>query len=169
MHVFAHNGDLPEVGRRFRGTLDRPVGDTDSERAFCALIGEVRGLWRKRPRGPSVDERLDLVARFAAVLRPFGPANFLFADGEVLFAHGHRRTHEDGAAPRPPGLYLLRRICAEEPAALRAGGVTIGSRVAPQEVILVASVPLTEEDWVPLAEGEVVAAAGGRVVARAAP
>ncbi|WP_198648492.1 Asr1405/Asl0597 family protein [Cyanothece sp. BG0011] len=33
-----------------------------------------------------------------------------------------------------------------------------------QEVLLVASVPLTKENWIPLAEGEIQAIANGRVL-----
>lgn len=44
--VFAHNGNL--VGIRHAGSLAfdryRPVGTTDSEPAFCALLEWVHGL-----------------------------------------------------------------------------------------------------------------------------
>ena len=38
--VFAHNGDLKDFHPRLHGAF-RPVGDTDSERAFCWLMQEL--------------------------------------------------------------------------------------------------------------------------------
>ena len=147
-HLFAHNGMLPgiERDRRFRARWTRPVGETDSEHAFCALIDRMRPLW---DRGvPSLGERLEEIVAFADELRTLGPANFLYSDGELIFAHGHRRRRDDDTIA-PPGLHVLCRQCIERDA---------------QEVALVASVPLTSERWRPLAEGEVVVLHAGRVI-----
>ena len=38
-----------------------------------------------------------------------------------------------------------------------------------QEILLLASVPLTDEQWTPLPEGELVVLDGGRVVDRRGP
>jgi len=38
--VFAHNGDLKDYAPRLHGNF-RPVGDADSERAFCWLMQEL--------------------------------------------------------------------------------------------------------------------------------
>ena len=148
IHVFAHNGLLPgiEHDRRFRARWTRPVGDTDSEHAFSALIDRMRPLWDRGT--PLLSDRLDEVVAFAEELRTLGPANFLYSDGEVIFAHGHRRR-SDGGAIEPPGLHVLCRRCVEHGA---------------QEVALVASVPLTDERWRALEEGEVIVLRGGRVV-----
>jgi glutamine amidotransferase len=145
MHLFAHNGDLDMARLRARMPLARfhPVGDTDSEYAFCALLD------RLRVPAP-LHERLDVVAQFAAALRALGPANFLYSDGDALFVHGHKRRHRAGASAAPPGLHLLCRRCAPG-----------------QQVVLAASVPLTNEPgWQPLAEGELVVAQRGGIVAR---
>ncbi|MDP2370573.1 hypothetical protein [Rhodoferax sp.] len=48
-----------------------------------------------------------MVAQFAADLRPLGPANFLYADAEVLFAHGNRCIHPVSGWIEPPGLFRL--------------------------------------------------------------
>lgn len=49
-----------------------------------------------------------IVTRFAADMRALGPANFLYADSDVLFAHGHRRIQAGGEIA-PPGLWHLQR------------------------------------------------------------
>jgi predicted glutamine amidotransferase len=165
MHLFAHNGDLD--GARLRAALPlgahRPVGETDSEYALCALLELLRPLWRPAAAAPAPEARLAVIARFAAELRALGPANFLYADGDAVFAHGHRRKHADGM--RPPGLHVLCRRCAgEHDGAFAAEGLRIESDAAPQEVVLLASVPLTSgEPWRALAEGEILVARGGRI------
>ena len=152
VHLFAHNGMLPGIERDARFAVDgnKPVGDTDSEHAFCALLDRLRPLWREGV--PPLADRLAAVTAFAADLRALGPANFLYSDGDVIFAHGHRRRTDRGAI-EPPGLHVLCRRCVEGDGA--------------QEVVLVASVPLSPEPWRPLAEGEVIVLRHGRVLERA--
>jgi predicted glutamine amidotransferase len=120
MHVFAHNGDLDRA--RLHASLapgcERPVGESDSEYAFCALLARMRAAWTGAGP-PPIEERLGLLTAFAAELRALGPANFLYADGDAVFAHGHERTQPGGAhrTARPaharaavrPGGRLLRR------------------------------------------------------------
>ncbi len=164
MHVFAHNGMLLGVERLFGQSPPRfrPVGETDSEIAFCALLDRLAPLWRDEPA--TVTERHAEVRRFAQELRALGPANFLYCDGEILFAHGHRRKQADGAIAWP-GLHLLTRRCAIDRDALPASGVDIASPSGPQVLTLFASVPLSDEGWKPVGEGDVVAAAAGELIA----
>lgn len=168
MHAFAHNGQLtgiaqaePLAARRFR-----PVGQTDSELAFCALLERLRPLWRPALDAPAAEAVLDLLAGFAAELRALGPANFLYTDGQTLFAHGHRRTQGDGQIA-PPGLHMLTRSCETDAESLQAHGLDIGHDG--QQITLLASVPLSDEAWQPLAEGELVAIQDGRLLARRQP
>ena len=89
----------------------RPIGQTDSERAFCALLARMRTLWEEAELS-SLEARMSLLASFAVDLRTLGPANFLYADGDALFAHGHRRRQRAGGRAEPPGLWVLQRHCA---------------------------------------------------------
>lgn len=169
MHVFAHNGDLDAARLRTRLTVGayRPVGDTDSEYAFCALLEDLRLAWNAEGGRPPLATRLAIVAGFAATIRALGPANFIYTDGDALFAHGHRRMH-GSEGPRPPGLHVLCRHCTQATASFEAEGLSIHSTPVEQDVVLFASVPLTTEPgWQPLAEGEVVVAHAGRIAARA--
>jgi len=165
VHVFAHNGTLAgiEGDARFAAGRFRRVGDTDSEHAFCALLERLAPLWEAGE--PQLDARLAELVRFAAQLRELGPANFLYSDGAVVFAHAHRRHHADGAI-RPPGLHVLCRTCkaGDDGVALAAVSLPHDAR---QEVALVASVPLSDERWEALPEGALVALQAGRVIARA--
>lgn len=166
IHVFAHNGELSGIERRrdFLPGRFRPVGDTDSEWGFCSLLDRLDDLWMAAGGClPPLSERLKAVAAFAGELREFGPANFLYADGDALFAHAHRRIQADGHEG-PPGLHLLERSGDEPPADLATSGVKLTS--VRQETVLLASVPLTDEPWQPLPEGEVVVIMNGAVVGR---
>jgi len=165
MHVFAHNGHVPDIRglSEYHGDSFRPIGGTDSEIAFCALLERLRPLWLEHDATPDLAARLEVVADFAQGLGRFGPANFLYCDGEVLFAHGHRRKQANGEY-EPPGLHWLHRQCARKDLLAETSGVSVTS--TKQDVILVASVPLTAEAWEPFREGEVVAISGGKVVSR---
>jgi len=160
-HTFAHNSDLAGIEQDAHMTAEtyRPVGETDSERAFCALFERLRPLWEAQTP-PDVQARLRVIEPFAAESRHLGPANFLYCDGDALFAHADRRYQADGVI-RPPGLWRLTRRC-EAGGELSAEGLRIEAHGAEQEVTLFASVPLTAENWVPLARGEMVVTQAGR-------
>ncbi|HEX5631933.1 MAG TPA: class II glutamine amidotransferase, partial [Gemmatimonadales bacterium] len=81
--VFAHNGTVKNV-RRFEVGRFQPVGSTDSEYAFCALLYRLE---RQFPRWPgSGPELWQAVARHAAAIGRAGTFNFLLGDGRHLFA-----------------------------------------------------------------------------------
>jgi glutamine amidotransferase len=166
IHLFAHNGDLEQIAAAHDLELgvDRPIGETDSEVAFCTLLARVRPLWNNGPEAPSLEKRTAVVADFARTLRPFGPANFIYFDGDVLFLHGHRRKHDNEEEPRTPGLNLLCRSCAVDGSDFRAEGLEITGDN--QHVVLAASVPLTDEPWQPFAEGEIVVVRAGEIIGR---
>ncbi len=163
MHVFAHIGNLVGIERAGNLAFDRyrPVGTTDSEHAFCALLERLHGLW-SRASPPPLPERRVVIAEFAADLRKLGPANFLYADGDILFAHGHRRIQSTNGRVAPPGLCLWSCHCTDPDEPVHASGVTVAPGF--QEMVLVASVPLTGEVWRPLEEGELVVVSGGRLL-----
>jgi predicted glutamine amidotransferase len=169
MHVFAHNGNLPGIddSETLKPGPYRLIGQTDSELAFCALLARQRALWTG-DAVPSLDARASLLATFAADLRPLGPANFLYADGDALFAHGHRRIQGGTGRIAPPGLWLLQRHCEPgDPAPDCGGGVAIGT--GERSVVLIASVPLSDDAWRPLSEGELVMARNGEVLTQRLP
>jgi predicted glutamine amidotransferase len=166
MHVFAHNGDLDRAGLARWDTPEgfRPVGETDSEQAFCALLERLRPLWQGAGGLPEIERRRRVVAAFAQELRTLGPANFIYADGDALFAHGHRRIQVGGGI-RPPGLHALCRSCDAGAADVDAPGLRIVPTQHDGAQWLVASVPLTADaGWRALGDGELVVARRGRVL-----
>ena len=163
-HLFAHNGMVHAIDAdpRFASRRFRPIGDTDSERAFCALLERLAPAWDLGL--PSLEDRLATIVQFAAELRELGPANFVYIDGDAVFAHGHRRKTDHGTI-EPPGLHVLCRTCSAGGDGVQLAGLTLDHQAA-QQVALVASVPLSAEGWSPLAEGEVVVLREGQIVRR---
>jgi predicted glutamine amidotransferase len=81
--VFAHNGNLQNYAPRLHGGF-RPVGQTDSERAFCWLMQELAKSHASVPNVQELGRTLsELVPRIAA----HGTFNFLLSNGQALWAH----------------------------------------------------------------------------------
>jgi predicted glutamine amidotransferase len=166
VHVFAHNGDLPEIDRLAAGRLHRytPIGTTDSEHAFCLLMERMAGVWDGVP--PPVETRLEIFAGFAAEMRALGPANFLYGDGTYVYAHGDRRVQADTHRITPPGLVVL---CQHGGPVADSAAAGLNLAFGDHPVALVASVPLTDEPWEPVAQGETLLLHEGRIAARIGP
>jgi glutamine amidotransferase len=169
MHVFAHNGDLTGIRSNpgFPLGIYHPVGETDSEWSFCHLMHLMQGLWLPLAAPPSLDRRFRAVATFARKMQPLGPANFVYSDGEYLFVHGHQRTQPGLEGFHPPGLYWICRTCSPGTRHIAIPGLSFdpATRVPRQKAVLIASVPLTDEQWKPLKEGEILVFKGGELVA----
>jgi len=165
MHVFAHNGELPSLFETaaFQPHYHHPLGTTDSELAFCILMDRLHRLWNHSPSIPPLAERLAVIAAFAAELRDHGPANFLYSDGEYLYAHAHRRMNPATRQLDTPGLHILHRRC---PATTSDDAEIRGLSISDDEnnLVLLSSVPLSGEPWQALGEGEIVVVKDGKRV-----
>ncbi len=87
--VFAHNGDLKDYFPPLH-SLFRPVGTTDSERAFCWLMQE---LAKSHAALPDVAELTLTLRELVPQVRRFGTFNFLLSNGEALWAHCSTKLH----------------------------------------------------------------------------
>jgi len=161
VHLFTHNGDLNNVFESICSALYlQPIGETDSEYAFCHLMAMMEALWLSSTP-PSLEKRFQVVDEFAAKIRPLGPANFIYTDGEYLFVHGHKRTQPGKEGFHPPGLHYLERSCANPQHKPKLPGLALDYDQNDQKVVLIASVPLSNEPWQPLEEGELLVFSNG--------
>ncbi len=162
VHTFAHNGYLESITKNtaFDLTRFRPIGGTDSEWAFCVLLDRLRKLWMRDADIPAMKDRLEIIRVFADEIRDLGLSNFLYCDGDTIFAHADRRLHSDGKY-RAPGLWLREQTCPGGGEQVSGGGVKISS--PRQKIAMVASVPLTDEGWEPLEAGTLIAMKEGGV------
>ena len=81
--VFAHNGDLQDFHPRLHANF-RPVGSTDSERAFCWLMQEMQ---KSHADVPSVEELTLTLRELTPRIARHGRFNFLMSSGDALWAH----------------------------------------------------------------------------------
>jgi predicted glutamine amidotransferase len=105
-YSFGHNGTILEFTRLHEPGVRPATGDTDSERLFNLLIRDFD------PGAPTTSLRRTLAA---AVLRsPFSGVNFLFSDGERLYAY-RLGIFELHWLPRPGQLLVASERVTEEP------------------------------------------------------
>src|SRR5574343_451458 len=139
---FAHNGNLTDFQPKLHAAF-RPVGDTDSERAFCWLLQE---LAKHHARVPSVPELTETLRELVPQIARHGTFNFLLSHGEALWAHATTRLHHV-VRQHPFGAARLQ----DEDL-----GVDFARLTSPTDrVAVIATEPLTcDETWVPFAPGE---------------
>ena len=87
--VFAHNGDLKDFAPALHGSF-KPVGDTDSELAFCWLLQE---LAKSHAGVPSVSELSLTLRELVPQISRHGTFNFLLSNGQALWAHASTNLH----------------------------------------------------------------------------
>lgn len=154
--VFAHNGNLVDYQPRLHGSF-QPVGDTDSERAFCWLMQELAKSHAAMP--PVAELTLTLKELVPQVARQ-GTFNFMLSQGDALWAHCS--THLHHLVRRHP--FGLAQLQDQDMALNFAEHTEPGDRVA-----VIATQPLTtNEPWVAMQPGELLAFVGGEPIGVAA-
>ena len=131
---FAHNGQL--AGFEPIKSFYRPVGDTDSEAAFCDLLNRVRGAF---PEPVDIEELLPDLVNACAEYRGKGVFNCLLSDGDWLFCYCSTK------------LAQITRRAPFGPARLKDVDVIVDfqAETTPNDVVtVIATEPLTEnETW----------------------
>ena len=151
--VFAHNGDLRGFRPRLHGAF-RPVGDTDSEHAFCWLMQE---LAKAHASVPAIHELTATLRELAPQAAAHGTFNFLLDNGQALWAHASTNLH-----------FVVRQHPFAH-ASLQDDDVTVNFAEltsAQDRVAIVVTEPLTrDEPWVAFARGELRVFEGGTPLA----
>tara|TARA_R110002049_G_scaffold41861_5_gene125478 strand:- start:3137 stop:3979 length:843 start_codon:yes stop_codon:yes gene_type:complete len=140
--IFAHNGHLRDYAPDLNGRF-RPVGTTDSERAFCHIL---QTLAERFPDGPPDARTLHATLRELAIgIGSRGEFNFLLSNGERLFAHcSSRLVYVIRQAP-----FSTAHLSDEDVSVDFASVTTPDDRVA-----VIATLPLTDnERWTVIEPG----------------
>ncbi|MFO0591386.1 MAG: class II glutamine amidotransferase [Polyangiaceae bacterium] len=151
--VFAHNGTLKDIKKRAAHGRFRPIGQTDSEHAFCILLDALAGTFDDYPRKPS--ELWRAVAELGGDLGGGGSFNFLLGDGRHLFARcGTRLCHIVRKAP------FQEAVLADDDVRIDFSTVT-----TPRDrVAVICTAPLTtNETWTHGTPGEMWVFDGGQL------
>lgn len=152
---FAHNGQLadfvPEQG------FYQPVGDTDSEAAFCDMLNRLRNSFTTMP---DVEGLLPLLVAACEHYRSKGVFNCLLSNGDWLFTYCSTK------------LACITRRAPFGPATLKDADLTVdfqAETTADDVVSVIATEPLTDNEhwqlyqpgqWKLWRKGEVVAQGG---------
>lgn len=150
---FAHNGDL----KNFNPILDggyRPVGNTDSEKAFCYLLQELHKQFGET--APNLDQLSDSIHAITLEIAQFGVFNFLMSNGEFMLAHCSTKL----ASIIRQSPFAVAHLKDQEMAIDFSAVTTSRDRVA-----LIATNPLTEnETWNIIDPGTLLLFVEGEIV-----
>jgi len=153
--IFAHNGDLQDYQPTMNG-IYQPVGTTDSERAFCALLQGLRGAFGDTQ--PPLDVLFAMLGTLTREITQHGVFNFLISNGQALFAYCS--TH----------LYYLIRSWPFSAAHLIDADLSIdfAQYTTPEDrVAVIATQPLTDNEvWTAFEPGDLLMFQHGDVIAR---
>jgi len=143
--LFANNGDLRNFHPELNGNF-LPVGTTDSEKAFCFVMQELRNTFRPNQRAPRWSDLATVLADVNRRIARHGNFNYLLSNGEAMFAHCSS------------SLYLLQRQHPFPTARLVDFDLEMDlGQLNGQhdQMAVIATEPLTHgEQWVPFKTGE---------------
>lgn len=141
--VFAHNGDLKDFAPEIDGPF-RPVGNTDSELAFCYLLQQLRR--RFGDHAPALADLHAALRELTQDIASHGTFNMMLSNGSALFAHCSTSLH-----------YIVRQYpftaakLADEDMTVDFSEVTTPN----DRVAIIVTEPLTaNETWTPFDAGE---------------
>lgn len=154
--IFAHNGNILNFQPELKGSFV-PVGTTDSERAFCWIMQELRAEFGDVH--PTKEKLFAKLTNLAKDVGGKGEFNFLLSNGDLMFTHCSTQL-----------TYIIRQAPFET-ATLKDQDVTVDfSSVTTQKdrVAVVATTPLTaNERWIPMPAGTLWLFQEGAVIATA--
>ena len=154
--IFAHNGDLRDFAPPADGVY-QPVGTTDSERAFCAIL---QGLRMRFPGAqPALGELFDALTELTGTVTQHGVFNFLMSNGQALFAYGSTHLY-----------YLVRRWPFSTAHLIDADlSVDFAHYTTPEDrVAVIATQPLTDDEiWTRFTPGDLLMFQDGEVAQQA--
>lgn len=162
---YAHNGQLGEW-QALPLSFYRPVGDTDSEHAFCWLLATLRERFPEAPVLAACDTTLSerhaglwqLLHRLCETLRAKGVFNLLLADGEFLYTYcSTKLAHITRRAPFGSAELSDAELT-----------VNFAEHTTRHDIVsVIATEPLTcNEAWVRMEPGELLVWRHGRILAR---
>ena len=140
--IFAHNGNLLDFAPALADSY-LPVGQSDSERAFCWLLQQLRH--RFGGTSPATAALFAAVHELTLAVAGHGEFNFLLSNGDWLFAHASTRlSFVIRQAP-----FAHAHLCDQDVTVDFSDVTTPEDRVA-----VIATLPLTDnETWTEMPAG----------------
>ncbi|WP_027390174.1 class II glutamine amidotransferase [Chrysiogenes arsenatis] len=151
--TFAHNGQLSAELFQLPLGFYEPTGSTDSEYAFCWMLGEIRRQFPKRPSNLIGVQKL--IRECCEQLRLLGVFNMLLSESTHLFAYCTTK------------LTWITRCSPFNQAQLRDCEMAVDFQAVttPNDVVtVIATEPLTDNEvWHPMQCGELLVLVEGEV------
>ncbi|MCC2604173.1 class II glutamine amidotransferase [Planctobacterium marinum] len=144
--TYAHNGQLSNYKDKLQSDIFQPVGNTDSEMAFCWIMDNIKKKYPNRPKDMKPVFRY--VAKLAASLRELGVFNMLLSDGIYLMTYCTTKLH-----------WITRRAPFGKATLIDTDWVIdFQQETTPNDVVsVIATEPLTgDETWQNMTQGEYV-------------
>lgn len=141
--TFAHNGQLKDSERLNTGFYT-PVGQTDSERAFCWILAELKQAFPTKP--DDMDSVFAFIADCGDRLRELGVFNMLLSNGEYVISYcSTKLCHITRRAPFGKATLIDEDMT-----------VDFQRETTPNDVVtVIATAPLThDETWHTMQAGE---------------
>jgi glutamine amidotransferase len=142
--TYAHNGQLAEFKQHLPLQQQLPVGETDSEWAFCWLIEQLIAEFGYQAPQPS--ELFHFIANKVKSIHQLGVFNCLITDGEYMFAHCSNHLH-----------WLTRRAPFGKAQLIDAEMIVdFEKETTPNDIVtIIATQPLTDnEQWHKMQPGQ---------------
>jgi len=144
-HLFAHNGNLENFSPA-AGDFYQPVGETDSEKAFCLILNTLRETF---PQGkPSLEQLYPVLKTITNSIACQGIFNYLLCDGEHFFAHcSTKLSYIIRQYPFAAAHLIDEDVSVDFQALARLG----------DQVAIIATTPLTDNEvWTAINAGELL-------------
>ncbi|WP_146196665.1 class II glutamine amidotransferase, partial [Acinetobacter stercoris] len=151
--IFAHNGDLHGFNPKLSGQFT-PVGNTDSEIAFCYLLDQL--VKRFGYVEPKIDEIFDVLKEVAPEVAEYGTFNYCLSNGQALFSYATTKLH-----------WLVREYPFQHAQLIDLDVEVDFSQVTtPQDrVAVITTEPLTQnEHWTAYQSGEMILFQHGKAI-----
>ncbi|MES2206943.1 MAG: class II glutamine amidotransferase [Pseudomonadota bacterium] len=154
--VFAHNGTLknyyPEHKRFF------PIGDTDSERAFCWIMDQLAERFPSaKPNAlPDKNELLEVLLELTTEVSKYGVFNYILSYGEFLIARCASHLHY---TLRQAPFGVIKLLDDNQEIDL---GVVLDD--VETQMAVIATQPLTNEHWLRIQPGVLMAFENGKII-----
>ena len=149
--IFAHNGDLHDFEPKLAGRYT-PVGNTDSERAFCYLLDHL--VEKFGFVEPKTEQIFDALKEIAPKIAEYGTFNYCLSNGQALFSYATTKLH-----------WLVREYPFQHAQLIDIDVEVDFSQVTTPDdrVAVITTEPLTQnENWIAYKPGEMILFQNGK-------
>lgn len=147
--VFAHNGQLKGIKKRTLSDF-HPIGTTDSEHAFCWLLGEIKKRYPRKPKDSTLKK---LIQELCLDLNSLGVFNMLLSESDNLFAFCSTKL-----------CWIVRKAPFKEASLIDSEmSVDFGKETTAKDIVaIIATSPLTQnEEWQIMESGQLLCLKSG--------